>query len=143
MQQRGGPQIGICNGVEKSLEIIGSTAQGHTCPECWQLWPIVGGAGNGAAQEDWRWDLNPGAAAIWRLFWGPRIFFGTTRLWQRVRTMRLWKCSRLPHGWCREPEPQTSTSFLRYGTPDRAKGDKEGLCVFVGILKNFSLYYFR
>ena len=21
--------------------------------------------GNGAAEEDWRWDLNPGAAAMW------------------------------------------------------------------------------
>ena len=25
---------------------------------------IVGGVGNGAAEEDWRWDLNLGAAAI-------------------------------------------------------------------------------
>ena len=24
---------------------------------------IVGGVGNGAAEEDWCWDLNPGAAA--------------------------------------------------------------------------------
>ena len=24
----------------------------------------VGGVGNGAAEEDWRWDLNPGTAAI-------------------------------------------------------------------------------
>ena len=50
---QGGAQIGICNGVHKSLEIIGFTPQGHTCQECWQLWPIVGGAGNGAAGEDW------------------------------------------------------------------------------------------
>ena len=41
VQPRGGPQIGICNGVQKSLEIIGSTSQGHTCPNagtCGQLW---------------------------------------------------------------------------------------------------------
>ena len=25
---------------------------------------MVGGVGNGAAEEDWRWDLNPGTAAI-------------------------------------------------------------------------------
>ena len=41
IQPKGGPQIGICNGVQKSLEIIGSTPQGQTCLECWQLWPIV------------------------------------------------------------------------------------------------------
>ena len=55
VQPRGGPQTGICNGVQKSLEISGSTPQGHTCTECWQLWPIVGGAGDEAAEEDWRW----------------------------------------------------------------------------------------
>ena len=62
--------------------MIGSTPQGHTCldlvwqpnkagklQECWQLRPIVGGIRNDVAEEDWRWDLNPGAAAIWRLFW--------------------------------------------------------------------------
>ena len=27
--------------------------------------------------------------------------------------------------------------------PGLGKGEKEGLCVFVGILKNFSLYYFK
>ena len=25
---------------------------------------IVGGVGNGAAEEDWHWDLNPGVAAM-------------------------------------------------------------------------------
>ena len=70
VQPRGGLQKGICNGVQKSLEIIGSTPQGHTCLECWQPWPIVGGAGNGAAEEDWRWDLNPGTVAIRCLFGG-------------------------------------------------------------------------
>ena len=28
----------------------------------------MGGVGNGAAEEDWRWDLNPGMAAIGSLF---------------------------------------------------------------------------
>ena len=76
VQPRGGPQIGICNGVQKSLEIIGSTPQGNTCPECGQLGPVVGGAGNGAAEDDWRWDLNWGAAAVWNLFLGPQPLFG-------------------------------------------------------------------
>ena len=71
--------------LRKSLEMIGSTPQGHACPdllwqpskagkiqECWQVQLIVGGVGNGAAEEDWHWDLNPGVAAI------PK------------RTMQLW-----------------------------------------------------
>ena len=75
--------------------MIGSTPQGHTCPdllwqpskagkiwECWQLWPIVGGVGNGTAEEDWREDLNPGATAMQGLF-------GTTQLGQR-RTMDFY-----------------------------------------------------
>ena len=79
----------------KSWEMIASTPQGHTCPdllwqpskaakiwECWQLWPIVGEVGNGGAEEDWCWDLNPGVAAMWGLF-------GTMWLGQR-RTMDFY-----------------------------------------------------
>ena len=29
--------------------------------------------------------------------------------------------------------------FLRYRNPELGKGEKEGLCAFVGILKNFSI----
>ena len=45
-------------------------------------------------------------------------------------------------GWCRnrgEPESQTSTSFSEIRYPGLGKGEKEGLCVLVGILKNFSI----
>ena len=84
VQPRGGPQIGICDGVRKSLEIIGSTPQCHACLECWQLWPNVGEVGNGAAEGDWCWDVKPGIAAIWHLFLGPCILSGTTKLWQRL-----------------------------------------------------------
>ena len=37
------------------------------------------------------------------------------------------------------PEPQTSISFLeiQYSGPD--KGGKEGLCVFVAVLRNFGI----
>ena len=52
VQPRGGIQIGICNAVQKCLEMIGPTTQGHTCQECYWLWPVVGGTRNGAAEED-------------------------------------------------------------------------------------------
>ena len=42
---------------------------------------IVGGVRNGAAEEDWSWDLNPGAAATLGLF-------GTTQFW-----LKLGMCS--------------------------------------------------
>ena len=38
------------------------------------MWPIVGGVRNGAAEGDWRWDLNPDVAAISRR--GPHGFGG-------------------------------------------------------------------
>ena len=37
------------------------------------------------------------------------------------------------------PEPQSSTSFPEIWYPGLGKGEKEGLCAFVGILKNFSI----
>ena len=37
------------------------------------------------------------------------------------------------------PEPRTSTSFPEMPYPRLGKGEKEGLCAFVGILKNFSI----
>ena len=37
------------------------------------------------------------------------------------------------------PEPRTSTSFPEIRYPGLGKGEKEGLCAFVGILKNFSI----
>ena len=39
----------------------------------------VGGVRNGAAEEDWHWDLTPGVAALQGLF-------GTTRRGQRKTT---------------------------------------------------------
>ena len=47
----------------------------------------MGGVGNGAAEEDWRWDLNPGAAAIPRREsqgFGEEGGERTTRLWQEL-----------------------------------------------------------
>ena len=120
---RGGAQTGICNGVQEELGDNWLHTTGPHLPECWQLWPIVGGAGNGAVEEDWRWDLNPGTAAIWHLFLGPRSF-------GRVRTTWLWKCSLFATwmvlgAWI----TRTSTSFLRFGIPDWPEGEGRTVCV--------------
>ena len=37
------------------------------------------------------------------------------------------------------PEPRTSTSFPEIWYPRLGKGEKEGLCALVGILKNLSI----
>ena len=37
------------------------------------------------------------------------------------------------------PGPQTSTSFPELQYPGLGKGEKEGLCASVGILKDFSI----
>ena len=88
--------------------MIGSTPQGHTCldllwqlskagkiRECWQLWPIVGAVGNGVAEEDWCWDLNPGANAA------------------SFRNLAAWP----------EKNHGLLFLFLRYGTLDWAEGE--------------------
>ena len=41
----------------------------------------MGRARSGATEEDWCWDLNPGAAAIWHLFLGLHVLLGTTCHW--------------------------------------------------------------
>ena len=38
------------------------------------------------------------------------------------------------------PEPQTSTSFPEIWYPGLGKEEKEGLCEFVGILKDFIIF---
>ena len=110
--------------------MIGSTPQGQTCPdllwqprkagkiwESWQLWPIVGGVGNGAAEEDWCWDLNPGLAAmgcLFRTMW----LFATMCLGQRRTTTSI------------------SLSEIRY--PRLGRGGRKD-CAFMGILKDFGI----
>ena len=60
-----GKQLPLFTEPAESLEMIGSMPWGHTCPdllwqpstggriwECWQVQLIVGGVGNGAAEED-------------------------------------------------------------------------------------------
>ena len=62
----------------------------------------MGGVRNGAAEEYWHWDLNPGAAAMRR---EDHKVLGEKR---PERTLRLWQR--------RERGPR---SFVRVGTPWR------------------------
>ena len=71
----------------------------------------MGGVGNGAAEEHWCWDLNPGMAAV-------RCLFG-------------------PCGLGKE-EPQTSISFSEIQYPGLGGGGRK-YCAFVGILKDFGI----
>ena len=103
-----GKQLLLLQRQCESLEMIGSTPQGHTCLdllwhprkagkiwECWQVQPIVGGVRNGDAEEGWRWDLNPGMAAVggrttW--LWGslcPKASEAGETLWGRKRVKGL------------------------------------------------------
>ena len=54
------------------------------------MYLIVGGVGNGAAEEDWHWGLNPGMAAIPE---GGSCSFGRVGwdhvAWARVKTTQL------------------------------------------------------
>ena len=71
----------------------------------------MGGVGNGAAEEEGHWDLNPGVAAM-------RGLFGTTGL--------------------RREEPRTSISFSEIQYPGLGRGERKD-CAFAGILKDFGI----
>ena len=95
----------------------------------------MGGVGNGAAEEDWRSDLNLGTVAM-------QLRFGTTRLGQRrtghfFGTTRLWCFFLGPCGLGRE-ETQTSISFSEIRYPRLGRGERKD-CVFVGVLKDFGI----
>ena len=66
----------------------------------------MGGVGNGVAEEDWRWDLNPGAASMGGSF-------GDHVAWAEKNHGLLFL-------------------FLRYGTPAWAEG--EGRTVHLWVL---------
>lgn len=78
----------------------------------------MGGAGNGAAEEDWCWDLNGDTAAIGHLFLGPWVCLGPHGFGVLGGTTKFWK------------------SLLPFATW-RVLG---GLCEFV---ENSNLYYFK
>ena len=71
----------------------------------------MGGVENGAAEEDWLWDLNPGVAAMRHLFWDHVAW--------AEKNPGLFGIMHLlgPQGLGRE-EPQTSISFSEIGTRD-------------------------
>ena len=89
----------------------------------------MGEVGNGAAEEDWCWDLNSGAAAL-RGFLGPHGFGLTGDYGSNTEDGA--GTEGLPESW-------TSTSFPEIRYPRLGQGEKEGLCAFVGILKNISI----
>ena len=104
----------------------------------------MGGVGNGAAEEDWCWDLNPGTAAIpertIRLWWsrlGSRdfgVFAFATWLWRR-RERGLRSFGRVRTLWGNTADGAGSLNhrllllFLRYGTPDWAQGEGRTVCI--------------
>ena len=57
----------------------------------------MGGVGNGAAEEDWCWDLNPGTTARPVSMGAGGVGSGDPTAWATVRTTALG-CSLLPCG---------------------------------------------
>ena len=103
----------------------------------------VGGVGNGATEEDWRWDLNPGVAATPKggphgfgreegeenhmalAEWGPRGVGG-----ENHEALAEWG----PHGHdtadgARSLNHGLLLLFLRYGTQDWAEGEGRAVCI--------------
>ena len=86
----------------------------------------MGGVGNGAAEEDGSWDLNPGAVAIPRR--GPHSFGGVGR--ENHTALAEW----VPRGvntadGARSLHHGLLLLFLRYGTPDWAEREGRTVCI--------------
>ena len=86
----------------------------------------MGGVGNGAAEEDWGWDLNPRAGAIFRR--GLRGLGGVGG--ENHIALAEWgpRGSNTADG-ARSLNHGLLLLFLRYGTPDWAEGEGRTLCV--------------
>ena len=87
---------------------------------------IVGGVGNGATEEDWLWDLNPGAAVIPKR--EPHSFGSKGR--EDHGALAQWG----PHGGDTADGARSSNHglvlvFLRYGTPDWAEEEGRTVCI--------------
>ena len=87
---------------------------------------IVGGVGNGAAEEDGHWDLNPDTAATPER--RPRGFGEEGG--ENHAALAEWG----PRGWdtadgAGSLNHRLLLLFLRYGTPDRAEGEGRTVCV--------------
>ena len=121
-----------------------------------KVWPIVGGVGNGAAEEDWCWDWNPGMASM--LDGWDHVTLGCSLLPCGLGSRRdlagkergestladgprdsatwfwiNWRSWRQHSWWCQEPRDYLSHEllllFLRYGALDWAEG--EGRTVWI------------
>ena len=135
--------------LHESLEKIGSMLWGHTCPDllwqpskaerirkCWQVELIIGRVRNGAAEEDWCWDLSPGGQP----YWGEdHTALAENR---EERTILLWQSGDLVvatqlmvlGAWIPD------FYFFSWDTvPRTGQREKEGLRAPVGILKDFSI----
>ena len=77
----------------------------------------VEGVRNGATEEDWCWDLNPGATAI------PGENHAALAEWGPHGGDTADGAGSLIHGLL--------LLFLRYGTPDWAKGEGRTVCLWV------------
>ena len=104
---------------------------------------MVGGVGNGAAEEDLRWDLNPGVAAIPNR--GSQGFGRVGSLWaakppipngnggpcgfdksqDHVALASFWD-----HAAWAEKNHGLLFLFLRYGAPDWAEGEGRTVRLF-------------
>ena len=78
---------------------------------------IVGRVGNGAAEEDWCWDLNPGTAAIQER--------GSHRFGREGREDRAALAEWGPHGG----NTVDGAGSLRYDTPDWEEGEGRTVCI--------------
>ena len=80
----------------------------------------MGGVGNGAAEEDGSWDLNPGAVAIPRR--GPHSFGGEGR--ENHAALAEWgPCVHNTADGAGSLNHRLLLLFLRYRTPDWPEGE--------------------
>ena len=83
---------------------------------------IIGGVRNGTAEEDWRWDLNPGVAATSKR--GP-CGFGREGGEDHVALAEWGPCGSDTADGAESLNHGLTLLFLRYGTPDWAEGRRK------------------
>ena len=86
----------------------------------------MGGVGNGAAEEDWRWDLNPGTAAIPGR--GPHSS-GRVGGENHIALAEWGLRGYYTADGARSLNHGLLLLFLRYGTPDWAEGEGKTVCI--------------
>ena len=86
----------------------------------------MGRVRNGAAEEDWYWDLNPGAAAIPER--GPRSF-GAEEGENHAALAEWGPCGGDTPDGARSLNHELLLLFLRHSTPDMAEREGRTVCV--------------